>query len=173
MQGTDDKVTVYVSTDGCGINWTPIYVFSAANTTTLTNALVDYALPLSAYTGQTVQIAFQATDGPTDDAPDYDFHIGNVIIELQPACDSPLVVTAAKTGFNTAALTWSAPSSTAPAQGYEYYASTTNTAPNESTVATGSVGAGVLTANPSGLTANTTYYFWVKAFVLQTAKVDG
>nr|WP_322624769.1 GEVED domain-containing protein [uncultured Flavobacterium sp.] len=163
MIGTDDKVTVLVSTDGCGAVWTPVYVFSADNTANLTNVLTDYSISLSAYTGQTVQIAFQATDGPADDAPDYDFHIGNIVVEVVPACESPASVAGVKTSFTTGQINWTAPIVSAPAGGYEYYRSTDAAAPGATTAASGSVGAGVLTTNLTELTANTTYYVWVRS----------
>jgi hypothetical protein len=169
MAGTDDKVNVLVSTDGCGTTWTPIYTFSANNTADLTNVLTDYLLPLTGYTGQTIQIAFQATDGPVDDAPDYDFHLANILVEAIPSCEAPGAVTAVKTGFTTARVNWTLPL-VAPAEGYEYYRSTSTTAPVAATEATGSVGAGVLTADLAGLTPNTTYYVWVRSVCSETNK---
>jgi len=63
--------------------------------------------------------------------------------------------------FNNATITWTAPIP-APANGYAYYVSTTNTPPTNLTPATGTVPAGTtLTAIPS-LTPNTTYYVWVR-----------
>lgn len=162
MQGTDDKVNVLVSTDGCGLVWTPLFTFDASNTTELTNVLTDYSILLSSYAGQTIQIAFQGTDGPIYNDPDYDFHIANVVIETIPTCDIPVTVIAATTGYTTATLSWTAPAS-APANGYEYYYSTTNTAPAVTATATGSVAAGVTSVNLTQLTANTNYYFWVRS----------
>ncbi|MFP9117437.1 GEVED domain-containing protein [Flavobacterium sp. RNTU_13] len=163
MQGTDDAVTIFVSTDGCGLTWVPLYEFNASNTTTLTNSLVDFVLPLTAYTGQTVQIAFRGTDGPADDAPDYDFHIANVVVELQPTCDSPLSVSATANGFTSATINWNVADGSEPAQGFDYYYNNIGLAPNETTVPAGSVATGVHTASISGLTANTTYYVWVRS----------
>ena len=81
MQGTDDSVQVLVSTDGCGQMWTPVHVFAAANTVTLTNTLTNFTVNLSAYANQTVQIGFKATDGPVADASDYYFHIDNILVD--------------------------------------------------------------------------------------------
>ncbi|HTN45641.1 MAG TPA: T9SS type A sorting domain-containing protein [Flavipsychrobacter sp.] len=106
MQGTDDSVQVLVSTDGCGLVWTPIYVFSAANTTTLTNVLTNYSLNLTPYLNQTIQIAFKGTDGPIDNSPDYDFHIDNINIHVIPACPIPTALTSSNIGTNTADLSW-------------------------------------------------------------------
>jgi hypothetical protein len=86
MQGTDDKVQVMVSND-CGISFTPIYTFDASNTTTLTNVLTDQVISLAAYAGQNIIVAFYATDGTVDNAPDYDFHIDDIFIGTIPAID--------------------------------------------------------------------------------------
>ncbi len=80
MQGTDDKVIVKVSTD-CGATFTDAYVFDASTTTGITNVLTQQTVDLSSYAGQNVIVAFFASDGPTDDAPDYDFHIDNILLE--------------------------------------------------------------------------------------------
>jgi hypothetical protein len=162
MEGTDDKVKVLVSTDGCGLLWTPIYTFSASNTTELTNVLVDFELSLSAYTGQSVQIAFEATDGPLDDDPDYDFHIGNIVVEVTPACSAPLALTFMSSTENSAQVSWTAPS-TAPANGYQYYTSTSATPPTATTAVSGSVAAGVTTATISPLASSTANYVWVRS----------
>ena len=157
MQGTDDKVKVMVSTDGCGASWTPIYTFSAGNTTTLTNVLTDFEVLLNAYIGQTIQIAFLATDGPTDDLPDYDFHIGDIVIEEIPACEIPTLAATTNVTKNSATINWEAPTTGTPT-GYEYVVSTSNTAPaGAGTAVTG------LTANVSSLTPATTYYVFVRS----------
>jgi len=62
---------------------------------------------------------------------------------------------------NSATISWTA-STSAPANGYEYYYSTSSTAPTSTTIPSGSVGAGVLTTNLSGLTPLTQYYYWVR-----------
>ncbi|MGQ2984708.1 Ig-like domain-containing protein [Flavobacterium sp.] len=158
MQGTDDKVMVLVSTDGCGANWTPLYTFDAASTTTLTNQLTEYTVLLNAYIGQTIQIAFQATDGPVNQADqDYDFHIGNLIIEAIPACETPVLAATTGVTKNSATINWAAPAQSSPT-GYQYVVSTTNTAP----AGAGTPAAG-LTANISSLTSSTTYYVFVRS----------
>lgn len=62
---------------------------------------------------------------------------------------------------NSATISWTA-STTAPGSGYEYYYSTSSTAPTVTTTPSGSVGAGIVTANLSGLTPSTQYYYWVR-----------
>ena len=85
-------------------------------------------------------------------------------LQLTPACASAPASVSAATAITptTATLNWAA-ATTAPSNGYEYYYSTNATAPTSGTTVSGSVGAGVLTANITGLTATTTYYFWVRS----------
>lgn len=152
MAGTDDKVEIMISVDGCGLNWTPLYTFDASNTATLTNVLTDYVLDLTAYTGQTVQIAFRATDGPLDEAPDYDFHITNINIELIPSCDAPLSLVANNVTPSSADITWAATTGS-----YEYVLDNVATDPAGSgTPLSGEV------YNAGPLSPSTTYYFHVR-----------
>lgn len=67
----------------------------------------------------------------------------------------------------TAILNWTAPASP-PADGYEYYLSTTNTPPNLGTTPTGS--ANDVTISVSQLSPNTTYYWWVRSACSSTDK---
>ncbi len=151
--GSDDAVKVLISTDGCGAVWTVLSTMNASNA--LPNTLQDFVLDLTAYTGQTVQLAFQATDGPVDNAEDYDFHIGAIKIELIPSCNAPSGLTATLTSTTSANFSWSVPTPT-PTQ-YEWAATTSATPP-----ASGDV---VTSASASSLTlaANTTYYLHVRS----------
>ncbi|MEW5675007.1 T9SS sorting signal type C domain-containing protein [Flavobacterium enshiense] len=81
-----------------------------------------------------------------------------------PLCGSPAPtgIVATPTSDTTATLAWTA-SAPAPASGYDYYISTTNTAPTSGTTPTGSTAAGVTTANLTGLTSGETYYIWVRS----------
>jgi len=88
--------------------------------------------------------------------------VDDISVTLSPTCFAPTAVTAAVVTTTSGTVSWTAPS-TAPANGYQYYVSTTNTAPTAGTTPTGSVGAGVLTSPLGGLAANTTYYVWVRS----------
>ncbi|KAF2517505.1 T9SS type A sorting domain-containing protein [Flavobacterium salilacus subsp. salilacus] len=156
MQDTDDAVNVMVSTDGCGAVWTPIYTFNAGNTVDLTNVLTEYELLLTDYIGQTIQIAFQATDGPVNDTPDYDFHIGNILVEEIPECDVPALMATTNITKNTATIAWEAPSTGTPT-GYEYIVSDVNEVPVIAGTATTALTAGV-----AGLTPSTDYFVFVR-----------
>jgi hypothetical protein len=84
VMGSDDKVSVMVSTD-CGVTWTSVKDFSA--TDNLSNSLSSRTIPLMAYAGQNIIVALRGTSGTTDDTPDYDFHIDNLNLYEIPAVD--------------------------------------------------------------------------------------
>lgn len=79
-----------------------------------------------------------------------------------PACAAPSTLTSSNITNTSATISWTA-ASPAPTSGYEYFYSTSATAPTAGTTPSGSTAAGVVTANITGLTANTTYYFWVRS----------
>ena len=79
-----------------------------------------------------------------------------------PACSTPSSLVSSAVTSSSATISWAA-ASPAPASGYQYYVSTSATAPTAGTTPTGSTGAGVTTANLTGLLSNTTYYFWVRS----------
>ncbi len=95
--------------------------------------------------------------------------IDDISVTLSPSCFEPTNVNTVSTGITTASVSWTA-SNPAPANGYQYYVSTSNTPPNGATIPTGSVPAGVTTANITGLTASTTYYIWVRGNCSASAK---
>ncbi|MBU4539200.1 MAG: T9SS type A sorting domain-containing protein [Weeksellaceae bacterium] len=80
---------------------------------------------------------------------------------LYNACAAPTNISHTSSADN-AVLTWSAPAS-APSAGYDYYYSTSSSAPLATTAPTGSVPAGVTSVSLNGLAAGTTYYFWVRS----------
>lgn len=87
---------------------------------------------------------------------------GQTYTWVPPSCFVPNTVTMAAITPFTATVSWTAPVP-APANGYEYYISTSNTAPTATTTPTASVSAGVTTAPLSGLPANTQHYVWVRS----------
>ena len=95
--------------------------------------------------------------------------IDDISVTLSPSCFEPTNVTTNSTGITSAIVSWTA-STPAPANGYQYYVSTSSTAPTGATVPTGSVGAGITTATITGLVASTTYYIWVRGNCSATAK---
>lgn len=79
-----------------------------------------------------------------------------------PCSGNPSGITVNVTSLTTATVNWTA-AVPAPANGYQYYYSTAITAPIYTTTPTGSTGAGVTTANLTGLTSGATYHIWVRS----------
>ncbi|MBU3681783.1 MAG: hypothetical protein FGM16_07575, partial [Flavobacterium sp.] len=90
-------------------------------------------------------------------AEDYTFTVA-----AAPSCTSlPTSLSVSSITSSSATISWTA-ASPAPVNGYEYYYSTSNTSPTAATTASGSVSSGT-SASLSGLTASTTYYYWVRS----------
>lgn len=77
------------------------------------------------------------------------------------SCSGPTNITFTSTN-DGGIFNWTAPAS-APSSGYDYYYSSSSTAPTASTAPTGSVAAGVTTVTLTGLDLGATYYFWVRS----------
>ena len=107
--------------------------------------------------GSSQVLAFRHTG-----APEYSILIDDVIWEALPNCVEPTVLTSSNISLSGATISWTASIST-PANGYQYYVSTSNVAPTAVTTPTGSVGAGITTATLTGLNPSTIYYFWVRS----------
>lgn len=75
-------------------------------------------------------------------------------------CPTPTNITSTTT-MDTATLSWIAPAS-APSAGYQYYYSTSPTAPTTTTQPTGNVTSGT-SVTLNNLTTGQTYYFWVRS----------
>ncbi|QLH30772.1 MAG: fibronectin type III domain-containing protein [Candidatus Parvibacillus calidus] len=73
------------------------------------------------------------------------------------SCYPPTALTSTNITTTTADISWTPPSP-APSNGYEYYYSTSNTPPGGSGTPTAGTSVSL-----SGLTSNTTYYFWVRS----------
>ncbi|HET8574432.1 MAG TPA: PKD domain-containing protein [Edaphocola sp.] len=88
-------------------------------------------------------------------------------MDLAPSCFEPSAVNAGNITRTTADITWTTPYQL-PGNGYEYYMDTTNTAPTDTTTATGT--STDTFESVSGLTANTQYYVWVRSVCSGTDK---
>ena len=150
------NIVVEISTN-YGSSYTTLATFNNDGTSAWRNNV----LSLSAYAGQNVKLRFTG-NWTTGSGADYDLAFDNFIIEPTPACSAPTNVTVGVVSESTAAVSWTAPSP-APANGYEYYISTTNTAPTAATGATGTVAAGTTNTVFTSLNQNTTYYFWLRS----------
>jgi subtilisin-like proprotein convertase family protein len=81
-----------------------------------------------------------------------------------PSCTIPILAATTLITSTTATINWTAPSP-APSSGYEYEIRTSGAAGSGATglITSGSTAAGVVTANITGLTANTQYYVYVRS----------
>ena len=92
------------------------------------------------------------------EADQYTLYVDDISVDVSPSCLTPLDVAVSNVGLDSATLSWTAPS-VVPAQGYEFYISETNSAPDATTDGTDEAGTTVsLTVQP-----NTTYYVWVRS----------
>ena len=85
----------------------------------------------------------------------------NTTVLLITSCIVPSGLSSTNVTTVTADVSWTAPVNV-PSNGYDYYYSTSNTAPTASTTPSGSVASGT-TANLTGLTPATQYYYWVRS----------
>lgn len=77
------------------------------------------------------------------------------------SCPTPLSVSVTNVTSNSADISWVAPT-VVPSNGYEYYLSTSNVAPEFVTPATGSIASGT-SYLLSPLAQNTNYYLWIRS----------
>ncbi|WP_143090436.1 GEVED domain-containing protein [Flavobacterium akiainvivens] len=89
-----------------------------------------------------------------------DVYIDAVSVEIAPTCIEPANLAVGTITANSATVSWQA-ASPVPGNGYEYYLSTSSTAPVAATAATGTATGTSVTL--SNLTADTTYYVWVRS----------
>jgi len=150
-----DEISVKLSGTNTAISsfTTTIMSSTAINFTTYT----EYTIDISAYTGN-YYIAFVRENAP---ANGWYLYLDDVTVEDIPTCFAPTALAASSITNNAATFGWTAPTS-APADGYDIYYSTTSTAPNGSTTPTVENNA-TTSYNATGLTAATTYYWWVRS----------
>lgn len=79
-----------------------------------------------------------------------------------PTCIKPTSLNTSLVTSISVKLNWTASLSN-PTDGYDYYYDTSSTAPIESTIASGNVGAEENSVTLSTLSSATTYYYWVRA----------
>lgn len=158
--GSDDQVVFLMSIDG-GATWTSMETYDTTNTPTNTSTTKVY--DIAAQTSATTLFAFYATDGTTDDTPDYDFFVDNFVVETPPAtapgCATNIVATPdASCGNFPFNISWDP---TPTATGYKISVGTTMGGTDiENDLDLG------LTTSYSYATpnVNTTYYYTVKPY---------
>lgn len=132
-----------------------LQALSIANTV-YTTAAAEYTVVVPSSVPAGARLAIKNTaDGKS-------YYWDDVYWEPIPSCLPPTAVTVSNIGLSAADVSWTA-STSSPANGYEYYYSTSSTVPTAATSASGSVSAGVTTVNIPNLNSNTTYYVWVRS----------
>lgn len=145
-----DKIDVGYLTDPSDAS--TFVSFGNTYTATSTSVVNSYSINnITAPAGVTT-MAFKHI-GPTG----YSILIDDVVYELMPSCVEPTNLTVSNVTSVSATVSWSA-LNPAPASGYEYYYSTTNTAPSGSGTATNNA-----TEPLSSLVPSTNYYVWVRS----------
>ena len=161
----DDKFAVLVSTDG-GNSWT------TSNTLALwDNAGSSYVydnipstgttvvLPLTAYTGQSIMIAFYGES--TVSGGDNDLHIDNISVDIHRSCAKPSDLAATNITGSSATVTWTENSETSATQWKVKWANHTFT--GDDTDVDSAIVNGTAQKILTGLTPGTTYYFMVQS----------
>jgi hypothetical protein len=174
--GSDDVVKVMLSNNG-GYTWSELEQHTAADA--ISNTLTQQNISLSAYDGQTIQIAFFAKDGPIDDSEDYDFHVADIFLGetcAAPTAQATTAVFGSPTNSTITLNSFTAP--TGGADGYVVKINTSNsfTAPTDGALPSASLayisGEQVVYAGTSdsptitvtGLNENTLYYYQIYAY---------
>ena len=105
----DDKFVVLVSTDG-GATWAILEQWDNAGSARVYDDISpegdEVTLDLSAYNGQTIQIAFYGES--TVSGGDNDIHVGNVLIDYIPTCLKPTDIELLNATQNALQLSWTA-----------------------------------------------------------------
>lgn len=156
---TADKIEVLTNTAANTTGATLVGTVNRAiglSPTVAANGWYNYTFDVTT-TSATTYLILRATS-----AYGNNIYIDNVGVAAPPACAVPTALTSSAITSTSATISWTA-ASPAPASGYQYYYSTSATAPTAGTTPSGSTAAGVTTASLTGLTANTTYYFWVRS----------
>lgn len=154
----NEGVTVQWSTNGS--TWTSSTFYPRFVSTALSSgewSKKTLTLPSGAGNIGTLYVAFKFHS-----EYGYNLYLDNVVIKPTPTCSEPTLLTSSSITSTDGSISWTAPSS-APSSGYDYYLSTSSTAPISSTTPTGSVGAGVTSVSLTSLSSATQYYFWVRS----------
>lgn len=157
------RFMVLISTNG-GANWTVLRKWSNEE-----NAEYKYndiategelvTLNLSAYAGQSVQVAFYASSEGISNSGDNNIHVDNVLIDLIPSCLKPTKVNVAEVKAHTAEISW-----TAGEEGQEAWQIAYDTLPSNQPDTLPNIVD--VTVNPyvlGGLLPEHTYYIYVRA----------
>ena len=152
----DDRFLVLVTTDG-GSSWTPLATWDSTGAAfaNIPNTGDSASLSLSAYTGQTIRIAFYAESTVT--GGDNDLHIDNIALTLDTTAPMPTLYTVTLASADAAMGSVSPAGNTTVVENGSFTATATANAGYRFVAWTDATGATVSTANPYTftVTANT------------------
>jgi hypothetical protein len=154
---TPVPLALQISVDGG--SYTTIYSHTSANSTFATSSTSPWqsnTIDLSSYANSDVKFRFVSNSNYGSGTCNQG--LDEIVVENIPSCVNPTALTSSSVMSSSASIGWTAPS-IAPASGYDYYLSTTNTAPTGATTPTGNVS--TTSASLTGLTANTIYQFYI------------
>ena len=118
---------------------------------------VNYVIPAAAYAGQTMRLVFEwRNDGSVGTQPPG--AVDNINLSII-TCSAPTALVLDDVTQTGADVSWTGP--TSGAESFDYYYSTVNTAPNDSSTINGNVTDP--NVNLTGLDPSTVYYFWVRS----------
>ncbi|WP_175621724.1 fibronectin type III domain-containing protein, partial [Chryseobacterium schmidteae] len=113
---------------------------------------------LATFAGANVRLVFEwRNDGSVGTSPAGAIDNINMLI---PTCSAPTALAVNTITTTNATISWTG-ITPAPANGYQYYVSTSSTPPTNTTIPTGTSTGTSVTLNT--LSPSTTYYFWVRA----------
>ena len=138
-------------------NTATAFTTTIATAVTPTTSWGKFTYDLSAYNGQTVYIAFHSTTTNLRQ-----LYLDNISVGKMPTCIEPTALGTSNATTTGATLSWTASTSN-PANGYDYYYSTINTAPDNTTTPNGNVPGTASSVDLTGLTPNTVYYCWIRS----------
>ena len=144
-----------------------VYYGAAANVAGMTNLLADHSSikssPLTNSVNFVITVAgtyYVGFQGYAN-ASQGTLQIDDIAVEVSN-CLAPTALTTGQVTQNSAIISWTAPVS-APSNGYEFIYSTSNVPPINTTLPSGSSAPSVTLSTLTGLSASTTYYFWVRS----------
>jgi hypothetical protein len=161
-----DKLEIMASTDG-GTTYNSLEIMNGGPSGPLNTGgttTVPFVPTLAQWGLKTVNLPANTNKVSFKGISEYgnNLYIDNIRVANPPPCSAPTAPALVSNSVrsSTASISWTAPSS-APANGYQLYVSTTSTAPTGTTNHTNSSAASP--AALSGLTPATAYFVWVRS----------
>ncbi|WP_297517657.1 fibronectin type III domain-containing protein, partial [Flavobacterium sp.] len=155
--GWNNDVYVNTTTSSTGATLlTPTYTPAGSGTA----SIQSYIKVTRSFVPSTTGLYYFAIRGNQASGAPWYMAFDDFSLSLTPTCTEPTALTANGITNTTANLNWTAATIT-PGNGYDYFVSTTNTAPTALTTPTGNVSG--TTVALSGLNSNTQYFYWVRA----------